>query len=151
MSTVVEGIAHPRLRQLYQYWLEKRGGRSMPSRADIDPLDLRFAMGNIILSDVIQGEPLRFRIRVHGTNLSARGDLDLSGKILDEAPANEFRALTQRSFTQVATTKQPFHAHRNRILDDRARCYETLILPLSSDDERADMILLGQYYDDEKR
>ena len=140
-------ITHPRLRQLYEYWDMKRGDRPMPSRADIDPIDIRFVIGNVILVDVIEGEPLKFRIRLHGTNLSERVRFDLTGKMLDEMPWAEFRDLTQASFTRVAMTRQPLHAQRDRILDNRRRHYETLILPLSSEGERVDRILCGLYYD----
>jgi hypothetical protein len=143
----VDGIVHPSLQRLYQYWSEKRGGRNMPSRADIDPLDIRYAIGNVILIDVIDGEPLKFRIRLHGTNLAERVRFDLTGKMLDEMPQAEFRDLTRQSFTKVATTKKPLHAHRDRILDDRLRRYETIILPLSSDGDRVDVILCGLFYD----
>jgi hypothetical protein len=143
----VDGIVHPSLQRLYQYWSEKRGGRSMLSRADIDPLDIRYAIGNVILIDVIDGEPLQFRIRLHGTNLAEHVRFDLTGKMLDEMPQAEFRELTRQSFTKVATTKKPLHAHRDRILDDRLRRYETIILPLSSDDDRVDVILCGLFYD----
>ena len=40
-------IQHPKLQQLFDYWSAKRGGREMPSRADIDPLDLAFVIGNV--------------------------------------------------------------------------------------------------------
>ena len=143
----VPDIVHPKLRQLYEYWDGKRGDRLMPARADIDPLDMRFAIGNVILIDVIEGDPLRFHIRLHGTNLSERVRFDLTGKMLDEMPWTEFRNLTQASFTKVATTREPIHAHRDRILDSRRRYYETIILPLSSDGVRVDRILCGLFYD----
>ena len=142
----MQGIVHPKLQRLYDYWSEKRGARAMPSRADIDPLDMRFVIGNVILVDVIAGEPLKFRIRLHGTNLSERVRFDLTGKMLDEMPQVEFRNLTRRSFTKVATTKEPLHAYRDLILDERRRHYETLILPLSGDGDRVDMILCGLFY-----
>jgi hypothetical protein len=140
-------IVHPKLRQLYEYWDGKRAGRDMPSRADLDPIDMRFVIGNVILVDVIDGEPPGFRIRLHGTNLSERVRFDLTGKMLDEMPLAEFRELTRQSFTKVATTKQPLHARRDRVLDGRRRFYETIILPLSSDGERVDRILCGLFYD----
>lgn len=146
----MRAIVHPRLQRLYQYWSDKRGERSMPSRADIDPLDMRFAIGNIILVDVIDGQPPQFRIRLHGTHLSEHVHFDLTGKMLDEMPQVEFRELTRQSFTKVATTKEPLHAQRDRILDDRPRRYETIILPLSSDGDRVDMLLCGLFYDDQK-
>jgi hypothetical protein len=47
----------------------------------------------------------------------------------------------------VVTTKKPLHAQRGQIFDDRPRRYETIILPLSSDDLRVDVILCGLFYD----
>jgi len=140
-------IAHPSLRQLFDYWNEQRGTRAMPSRADIDPLDMRYVIGNVILVDVLDGDPPQFRIRLHGTNLSERVRFDLTGKMLDEMPQPEFRELTRQSFTRVWRTREPLHAHRDRVLDNRRRAYETIILPLSSDGERVDRILCGLFYD----
>jgi hypothetical protein len=142
-------ITHPKLQRLYEYWSEKRAGRSMPARGDIDPIDMRFVIGNLILIDVIAGEPLGFRIRLHGTNLVEHVGYELTGKMLDELPQVEFRDLSQKSFTKVVTTKEPLQGRRDRILDGRLRQYETLILPLSSDGSEVDRILCGLIYDDE--
>ena len=144
-------IEHPKLRQLFDYWESKRGERKMPSRADIDPLDLTFIIGNVILVDVIPGTPLGFRIRLHGTNLVERVHYELTGKMLDDLPQPEFRELSRLSFTRVANTGKPLQARRDRILDERPRRYETIILPLSGDDARVDMLLCGLIYDDENR
>ena len=143
----MEGIVHPRLRQLYDYWDEKRAGRTMPSRADLDAVEMRFVIGNVILVDVIEGTPLGFHIRLHGTNLSERVRYDLTGKMLDALPFEEFREITRLSFTKVVTTKEPLYVHRDRIMDNRRRAYETLILPLSSDGERVERILCALFYD----
>jgi hypothetical protein len=142
-------IKHPKLQQLYDYWASKRGDRKMPARADIDPLGMGFIMGNLILIDVIAGTPLGFRIRLHGTNLTELVRYELSGKMLDEMPQVEFRDLTRQSFTKVCNTGEPLHATRDRILHDQSRRYETVILPMSSDDSRIDMLLCGLIYDDE--
>lgn len=144
-------IEHPKLQQLFDYWESKRGARTMPARADIDPLDLSFIIGNVILIDVIQGDPLQFRIRLHGTNLTERVGYELTGKMLDELPQVEFRELSRLSFTKVSSTGKPLQARRDRILDERPRRYETIILPLSGDDARVDMLLCGLIYDEENR
>jgi hypothetical protein len=49
-------IINPRLQQLYASWLAKRGGRRFPARADFDPIELRFILGNLILVDVVGKE-----------------------------------------------------------------------------------------------
>lgn len=143
-------IKHPKLRQLFDYWSEKCGARRMPSRADIDPLDMTFIIGNVILVDVVAGTPLGFRVRLHGTNLVERVGYELTGKSLDELPQTEFREAAQESFTRVATSAEPTAGKRDRIIDGRFARYETVIMPLSSDGERVDRLLVGLIYDDEK-
>ncbi len=146
----MDEIAHPKLRRLYEYWIEKRGERTMPARVDIDPLDIIYIVGNVILVDVIDSDPLRFHIRLHGTNLAERVGYELTGKMLDEMPDNDFQALAQQSFTWVTTNAQPLRSHRDRIIDGRFVRYETVIMPLSEDGERVTRLLIGLIYDDEK-
>ena len=146
-AAVQIAIKHPKLQRLYDYWLEKRGAREMPSRADLDPLDMRFAIGDVILVDVLDEDPPRFRIRLHGTNLSERTSFDLTGKMLDEMPAPEFRNLATRSFSRVVRTREPMHVLAERLLDDRHQHYEAILLPLSSDGELIDRLMVGMIYD----
>ncbi|HEX6442547.1 MAG TPA: PAS domain-containing protein [Stellaceae bacterium] len=144
-------IEHPDLQRLFDYWDSKRGARKMPSRADLDPLDLAFIIGNVILIDVIAGSPPGFRIRLHGTNLTERVGYELTGKMLDELPQAEFRELARLSFSKVAAIGEPLHALNDRLLDGQTRRYETIILPMSSDGSRVDMLLCGLIYEHERR
>lgn len=146
----MQAISHPNLQRLYEYWLARRGGRSMPSRGDLDALDMTFVIGNIILVDVIAGSPPGFRIRLHGTNLVERAGYELTGKMLDELPQTEFRDLARRSFTKVVNTAQPLHAANDRIIDGKVRHYETVMLPLSDDGVAVDRLLIGLIYADGK-
>ena len=70
--------------------------------------------------------------------------------MLNELPIGEFRQLAEQTFSHVAKTGQPFHVSRDRFIDERAQRYETLILPLSKDGERVDMLLAGLIYADER-
>ena len=144
-------IKHPRLQQLYEYWLEKRGERRMPARADLDPLDIRYVIGDVIMADVLDETPPRFRIRLHGTHLAERTNFDLTGKMLDEMPSPEFRDLTRRSFTRVVRTREPLHNLSEREFDGRMHRYEAILLPLSSDGERVDRLLIGMIYEPLRR
>jgi hypothetical protein len=74
---------------------------------------------------------------------------DVTGTVLDELPATEFRVLVRQSFTSVVKTGQPFHANRERILDDQPYRYETIILPLSNGGAAVDMLLVGMVYANE--
>lgn len=147
----MEAIRHPKLQQLYDYWDGKRAGRPMPARADLDPLDIRFAIGDVILADVLEGTPPQFRIRLHGTNLSERTNFDLTGKMLDAMPVPEFRDLSTRSFRKVVRTKAPLHALSERLLDGRMQRYEAIVLPLSSNGENVDRLMVGMIYEPLRR
>jgi len=87
MTDTTLEISHPRLQRLYQYWSAKRGQRKMPSRADIAVSDIAYVVGDVMLVDVIDGAPPRFRIRLHGTNLAERAGHEITGKMLDELPS----------------------------------------------------------------
>jgi hypothetical protein len=140
-------IVDPTLQRLYGYWNERRAARAMPARADIDPLDLGFILGHLVLAEVL-GDPPRFLIRVHGTEITQRVGYELTGKVLDELPQNDFRRLTQQSFTTVVETGVPIHRLRDRVLDGKRLQYETLILPLSKSGTAVDMLLVGLRYKD---
>lgn len=67
------------LRQLFQYWDEKRGHRSAPSREDIDPAQMVEFLSNVFLIDV-EEEPRRYRVRLMGTALVHWYGRDLTGR-----------------------------------------------------------------------
>jgi hypothetical protein len=87
---IAQGIHDSRLCRLYYYWRARKGDRRFPARSDIDPLDFGYVLGNVILFDVMRN-PLRFRVRVHGTEMVRRAGYDLTGKFLDDLPITDYR------------------------------------------------------------
>lgn len=147
MSGIAANIKDDRLRRLFEYWNSKRGSRRFPSRADIDPLDFPYVMGWIALLDV-ERNPLRFRFRVHGTKLIAKNQFDLTGRYLEDHPLPEFAAHSARMWRHVLERGEPTHGFYDQIMDDRSRKFEALRLPLSSDGETIDMLLVCTVYSD---
>ena len=141
-------IVNPKLQRLYDYWSDKRAGRRCPARADLDPIEMRDVLGDLMLVDVLDGEPPRFRIRLHGCNLFQHQGGELTGKMLDELPATERRELVTRTFIEVATAGEPVQRDRKILLDGRWARYEAVLLPLSSDGAKVNMLLVGQIYSD---
>jgi hypothetical protein len=139
-------ITNARLKRVYECWLDKRAGRRFPARADFDPIELRFILGNVSLIDVIEGSPPDFRIRLHGSNLALGLAYDLTGKMLDALPQPEQRERILQTFAGVVASGQPEHGHRERIIDGRRIPYELITLPLSADDRRVDMLIVGLVY-----
>jgi hypothetical protein len=145
IDAVRAAIIDPLLRRLYDYWLERRSLRPMPSRSDIDPVDMRFMLGNILLADVLAA-PRRFHIRLHGTNLVHRAGYELTGKMLEQLPDEDFRARARECFTTVVETRRPAHSRRSRTLSGRPQPFEAVILPLSRTAPHVDMLLVGLRY-----
>lgn len=136
---------HPALQRLFAYWSQCRGDRSMPARADLDPLEMKFALGDITLIDV-EPAPLRFRVRLEGTNAVARTRIDMTGRYVDEFPLVEYRAQMIDSYARIVDQKRPDWAQRSVVLDRRQFQYEVLWLPLSDDGENVSMILAYVHY-----
>jgi hypothetical protein len=132
-------ILDPRLKQLLAYWNKERGSRPLPSRTNINPIELKFLLGHIILLDVLK-EPLQFRVRLQGTELQWMG-CDLTGKTLDQLPSAELRAVADEYLVATVETCAPFHKIGDEIIGDMPRRFEALLLPLASDGVTVNMVL----------
>jgi hypothetical protein len=138
-------IRAARLLRFYLYWVERKGARRFPSRADIDPLDFDYLLGNIMLIDVV-GDPLRFRVRLHGSNMVMRAGYDLTGKFLDDLPIPEYRRYVIERCKGVVKTGAPLVVQHDRVLGGRPQRYEALWLPFSSDGTRITMLSCALIY-----
>jgi hypothetical protein len=139
-------IREPRLLRLYDYWCAARQGRRFPARRDIDPLEIPYMLGSLMLVDVLR-DPLRFRVRLHGTDMVARAGYDLTGKFLDELPISEFRDYVIERCRQIVEATQPLWVQHDRELDERQFRYQALWLPFSDDDTTVSMLICALIYE----
>ncbi|MBL6952396.1 MAG: PAS domain-containing protein [Alphaproteobacteria bacterium] len=131
----------PTLLAVRRYWDEKRGQRVMPSRGDIDPMDIVGHLGNIVLIDV-ERAPFRLRYRLIGTEITEVMQRDSTGKYYDEIYPPELLEKIYASFHWIFANKAPLRTHGEAFYPDRnIYGYETLNLPLSNDGEVINMIL----------
>lgn len=133
------------LRQLYAYWESRRRGRRFPARRDLDPLEFRYALGTVLLLDVLR-DPLRFRFRLHGSVLAARAGYDMTGKMVDELPGPENQAVLLQRCHDLLADPCPLAIHSDRLVDQRVARYEVLWLPLSDDGEMVNMLMGALVY-----
>ena len=147
MADLLADIRTPLLRQLYAYWDERRRGRLMPARRDLDPVEFRFVLGHILLIDVLY-DPLRFRFRLHGSELVFRAGYDMTGKMVEELRRPENRAVLVRRCQELVRSPVPFAQRSERVVDGRMMRYEVVWLPLSEDGERVTMLMGGLVYFD---
>ena len=130
------------LRRARAYWDEKRAGRAMPSRADIDPVDIPDLLPFVILIDIMP-PGRRLRVRLAGTEICNRFGMDYTGLFLDEIDFGDVREKILADYGRAARSSVPyFTAHRFR-KSDRDFYYniERGIFPLSSDGRRPDKLL----------
>jgi hypothetical protein len=126
------------LRQLFQYWDEKRGDRRAPSRDDIDPAGMIEALPNVFLIDVV-AEPRRYRVRLMGTELVECYGQDITGRYVDEITDQVLGALHE-----LVTTWRPWRlVGESGKTPGRVKRYELLALPLSTDGATVNMVLGG--------
>jgi hypothetical protein len=128
-------------KRLYDDWEARRRGRLFPARADFDPLDLRYIIGNLSLLDVLR-DPLRFRYRIHSTNMAQWLGFDLTGKEVDDSPNIERGAQIKDHFIEVIDREGPVvRLHEWLGGNHRVLRHEALVLPLAKDGSTIDMIM----------
>lgn len=136
-------IAHRRLRDLYDYWDRKKGARRLPARADIDPADIRHLLPWVGLVEVTR-DPQRFCFRLAGSEVEAFYGAKITGRWLDEMDFDNHRTEIVAQYAQAAQSGEPLAAtFAFAKADGRYMEYERVLLPLSSDGNETDMLLVG--------
>lgn len=136
-------IKLPKLVQLYDYWESKRRGRRYPARADIDPTEMKFILGNVDLVEITY-DPIVFTFRLSGSVIDRNEGFNMQGKTLDDYPLPEHREAIKRTYLEALESAEPHYEELDRVADDKLRRYGRLILPLSEDGEVIDMFLMGR-------
>jgi hypothetical protein len=130
-------------RELKLYWEAKKKGRLLPSRADIEPLELRSHMGYLFLIDVLPAEH-DYRFRLLGSAMTGRYGRDSTGRTIREAYATE-PAIGQwilDIFDTVVRHRVPVVSEgRLTIVKKSYVIARALQLPLADDGETVNMIL----------
>ncbi len=127
---------------LFAYWDRKRAGRPMPSRADLDPIDIPSLLAFVGLIDVLES-PRRYRYRLVGTGLVNAFGRETTGRELFEAGPARYAGFLSRLYTMCCAERAPLLILGScRYQDTLAgRAMTHLLLPLSTDGRRVDMIL----------
>lgn len=134
------------LRRLLAYWQERRGDRDFPRRADVDPIDLRFMLDRVALTEVHEAPdhgPRRYRLRLVGSYWYRLLGFELTGLWMHDFPHANQRKLTEDFYEALIGGRQPRFARRDVIVDDQLLHYEIMLLPLSEDGQRISMIMTG--------
>jgi hypothetical protein len=127
------------LKQALDYWMTRRGDRTIPRRRDIDPTHVPKLLPHLQLVEPVGG---RFRYRLHGTALVEAAGRDQTGAYLDEIFPDERAQIIGSVFHQVCDERRPIFArsryHTERTVEIVAN---RLYLPLSEDGQTVSLIL----------
>ncbi|HET6159098.1 MAG TPA: PAS domain-containing protein [Dongiaceae bacterium] len=139
--------SHRSLQNLYTYWNAQRGTRSMPGRGDIDPVDLKSLLPDLILIDVVT-DPRRYVYRLVGTHEVDMRGRDPTGKAVDEAYYGESAEDTTDYLDRVVRTCAPvLYRGTYQPLRTRTQRDDVLFLPLSKDGDAVNMIMVLSHTD----
>lgn len=139
---VAAATRHPLLRRLFEYWSDKAAGRIAPSRGDIDPVDFSYAIGWVTLVDVLE-DGAEFQARVFGGAMAILAGQELSGRTSAAIQDPELRQAIVANLRWVVTNRRPLRIYRELTTAQRRYRYETVILPLSSDGQTVDQLLMA--------
>jgi hypothetical protein len=138
---------HPDICQVLEYWELKCAGRRMPSRADLDPLDLPHLLPRLTLVDVVDDER-RYVYRLAGTKEVEIRGYDPTGKSVPEAFFANSAEEALKNYDTVCATRAPLYVVDPFQSGDRFLSEEDLFLPLSNDGETVNMIVNFSIYRD---
>lgn len=131
-----------RVASFYRHWDAKRQGRRMPSRADLDPLEMKEWLPGIILVDVAHN-PRRLTYRLVGSRSVALRQSDVTGRTVEEGYHGSTLSDVLENYRLVIDEQVPVYDHggtnsRSGLIQDS----ETLMLPLSSDGVTVDKVIV---------
>jgi len=131
------------IRELHEYWRTKLDGRQMPTRGDIDPIEIPNLLPYIALIDV-EWTPRRFRWRLIGTHITTALGYDSTGFHFDDKYAGQALADLMAVYERVIERKAPIrHYGKPTFADQVYSEYESAHFPLSEDGERVEIIMVG--------
>ena len=149
---IIEEVPEPTrqsLRDLYTYWLGKRGSRIGPPRSAIQLEDVPNVLPNISLVDVV-GDPPRFFFRLCGSGVAEAYGENFTGKYLEEIDLGSVSLNTdfRNFYTKLVRECRP-QVFRIRFTkrDGRYLEYERIGLPLSEDGKTVNMLLFAYAFD----
>lgn len=145
-----EAFNHPTLTFLHDYWQNKRAGRKMPARKDINPSDLRHHLSWIFLADVLAGGA-NFRYRLVGNLVANYFGSNGTNRTLTEVFEPYGKETTDGTlfiYRKVVREGVPLRVTGQANWDGMGlEQFETVYLPLSDCGETVNMIMSAFVFD----
>ncbi len=144
--------ASPKIKALFDYWrsIHPDPGHpeaGLPGRQHFDPMDIPRLLPNIWMIDVSH-DPLRFRMRLVGTEIVRFTGRDATGQWLDSIYSDYENTDAYRFHRTCALSGEPAY-RKGSVISNPGRDYveaERLYLPLAEDGKTVDILLTMTLY-----
>ena len=142
-SPKVEELEQTQLQFLLTYWHGLRDDAGRVKVGSIDALDMRPALGYLMLLDVLDGGA-DFRYRLYGSIIAQHSSFDMTGRRLSELrPDQGVGAVFQVIYRAVLARPEPIYTEHAPPPTIRVKLWYRLILPLFDDDGGVCRLLVG--------
>ena len=134
---------HPKIRQLYDYWLSLHPPGGLPGRQHFDPHQVPRLLAGLRLVEV-HHDPFRLRYRLIGSRIDRVIGHSFTGRWVDEVHAGDpnYPELLEDYRATVAQRAPSWRRGPPRVRhDDKCATLEVLRLPLATDGQTVDMVL----------
>ncbi len=125
-----DALESEKLRRFHQIWMEVRGARELPFRAEVSPEQLGFLLGHVTIVEVL-GEPLNFRYKLIGTKIEEAGRLGDQGKTVDQIQPIGYREIVDAAFRRVVDGREPICQRITYQYHQRQVSLERVIVPFT--------------------
>lgn len=155
MGRMLEGapqLTLETLKALYSYWAGKRNGRALPDRADIDPIEMKPWLGNLML--VERKDDGDYLYRLYGSTFVNQFKVDMTGKRVNELPEKQAELL-RSEYDAVVHSGIPMSRRYTATFDYTSRdkrstwqverSWERLSLPLTAGGTEVRMLLVAAF------
>lgn len=137
------------LRRLVDHWEGLRGERAMPSRRDLLPEEMGFALGRMMLVDILWPSAVTetsdptFRFRLVGAQIEKAGHRGLTGRWAHELRPEFYRNAVLGAYRECATSGRPSIRQIRYAAEGAELRYERVVLPLADMGTTPDALLVG--------
>jgi len=129
--------------QVFRYWDRARGSRVMPSPEQIDFLELRPWLPGIVMIEVAEGESRDLIYRVVGERAIRLRGYDPTGMSVANAAFGHSVPYVLNNYGVVIDLRIPLYGwNETERPDGRRSGSGTLLLPLSTDGQKVDWVLV---------
>lgn len=134
-------LADPIIRKVYDYWAGKKSAGRLPSRREIDPVDIYDCLSWLMILEAVEGGR-DFRIRLAGSQIEEAHDRPLKGLMVGDLGSGDELASVLERFRGVMTTKTPnFHSGSLSMVGRAFIEFDRVALPLAEDGETVSHLL----------